>query len=156
MTSRAFLVAAGLGTMHAAFSAYWAAGGDWMLASVGAWAVEARDDQRASVVLALAAIAVVKLVAAWFPYLAETGRLPWRRLWRGISWPGSVFLIVYGLANVLVSGAVLLGLLGEEPENREALVGHTVLWGPLFAAWGVALLLGLRASARAGSSRSPR
>lgn len=150
-TSRWFVVAAALGSVHAAFSAYWAVGGDWMLASVGAWAVEAQDGRSVSVVLALATIAVVKLVAAWFPYLAEAGRLPWRDLCRTISWPGSILLIVYGAVNVVISGAALIGLLGDEPENREALLGHTFAWGPLFTAWGIALLGGLAVSRRAAA-----
>ena len=35
--------AAALGGVHAAFSAYWALGGDWLLRTVGAWAVALRD-----------------------------------------------------------------------------------------------------------------
>lgn len=141
-TTAWFWVAAGIGTVHAAWSVYWALGGTWMLASVGQWAVQAAADPTPGARLALWGVAVVKLLAAWVPLLAHRGVLPLARLWRALTWAGAAGLVLYGLANIGASTAVLAGWITPEvPVNTEAHLGHAVLWGPLFALWGVALLL---------------
>lgn len=139
--------AAVFGGVHALFSAYWALGGDWLLRTVGAWAVDLRNSSPTAAVLGLGAIAVVKAVAAVVPVLVAYGRLPWRRLWRTVSWIGGCFLIAYGGLNVVVSGAVLVGLITPDGGfDRPAMLGHALLWDPLFALWGAVLVASLALS----------
>lgn len=114
-----------------------------LLETVGQWAVEAADTRPGFVLGALMAVAVVKLAGAWIPLLAETGRLPGRRVWRFLAWIGGPALILYGGADVVVGSAVLLGWVDAEVTDRQALVGHALIWGPHFALWGVALTAGL-------------
>lgn len=140
-------VAAAAGAVHAAASLYWALGGQWLLATVGQWAVDlsAREPLAAGAVLGL--IALAKLVAAAVPVAVAYGRLPWRRLWRRTSWVGGSLLVVYGGVNVLVSAAVLGGLI--QPDGGydvDAMRGHAFLWDPLFVLWGGTLVLSLWSS----------
>jgi hypothetical protein len=150
LSRAAVWAAAAFGLVHAAFSAYWALGGDWLLRTVGAWAVGLRDDSPTAAALGLGAIAGVKAVAAVVPVLVAYGRLPWPRLWRAISWVGGCFLVLYGGLNVVVSGAVLAGVITPDGGfDRPAMIGHAFLWDPLFALWGAALVVSLVLSRRA-------
>ena len=103
-------VALALGLVHAGFSAYWAVGGRWLLGTVGEWAVSLADRDPPRAGLALGGVALVKAAAAVIPALLAYGRMPWPRVWRTISWVGAVALVLYGGANVAISGAVLAGL----------------------------------------------
>ncbi|UFU03134.1 DUF3995 domain-containing protein [Ruania suaedae] len=134
-------IASSAGLVHAAFSAYWALGGQWLLATVGTWAVQMAAEDPLRTGLGLGLIAVVKAIAAAVPVLNDSGRLPRPGLWRALSWVGGALLLGYGLLNVVVSGAVLAGLLASPGGcDREALMGHVLLWDPLFALWGGGLL----------------
>lgn len=146
------VVAAWLGTVHAAWSAYWAFGGELLLETVGQWAVEAAREGSMAVAAGLLAVALAKLAGAWVPLLAETGRIPGRRLWRLLAWVGGLGLIVYGGANAIAGMASLAGWVDVEITDRQAVVGHAFLWGPHFALWGVALTAGLLLSRRDRSS----
>ncbi|WP_110852827.1 DUF3995 domain-containing protein [Georgenia satyanarayanai] len=132
-------VACVAGLVHAGFSASWAVGGEWLLDTVGQWAVELRRSSPVVAAWGLAGIALVKSLAALVPVVVDRGRLPGRRLWRGLSWAGGAALLVYGGVNVVVSNAVLAT---RDPAtyDRAAMVGHAWLWDPLFALWGGALL----------------
>lgn len=81
-------MAACAGLVHAAWSAYWAVGGRFLLDTVGAWAVELGriDPLRSGIVLG--AIAVVKAVAALLPVAIVRNRLPGIRWWRAVCWAG--------------------------------------------------------------------
>ncbi|MFW6775028.1 DUF3995 domain-containing protein [Nocardioides sp. CPCC 205120] len=139
-----WLVAAGAaGLVHAAFSAYWALGGTWLLGTVGRWAVEWTREAPAGAGVVLATVAAVKVAGAVVPLLVEAGRLPGRRAWRGLSWAGAVVLVGYGTANAVGAWLVLTGLAGSGGGDRTALLGHAVLWDPLFALWGALLATGL-------------
>ncbi|TNC17030.1 DUF3995 domain-containing protein [Georgenia sp. 311] len=142
-TARAWLwVACAVGLVHAAASAYWAAGGEWLLDTVGQWAVDLRSSQPVAAAWGLAGIALAKAVAALVPVAVERGRLRPARVWRALCWAGGAGLVVYGGVNVVVSNAVLLT---AEPGSydRAAMVGHAWLWDPLFLLWGAALLASL-------------
>jgi hypothetical protein len=138
-----------LGLTHAGFSAYWGFGGRWLLRTVGEWAVRLADADQQRASLVLGGVALVKAVAAIIPALVAYGRMPWPRAWRAISWVGAVGLVLYGGVNVVVSGAVLAGLITVEGGyDRAAMIGHVALWDPLFALWGLVLLSSLWLSRR--------
>jgi len=137
-------VAGAAGVVHATASLYWAVGGQWLLATVGQWAVDlsARAPLRAGIALGL--VALVKLVAAAVPIAVAYGKVRWRRFWRAVSWMGGSVLVIYGGINIVVSAAVLRGLIRpEDGYDLEAMRGHAYLWDPLFFLWGSALVLSL-------------
>ncbi len=136
-----FTAAAVLGTLHAAASLYWAAGGDLLAGTVGEWAVSWRAEEPLAAGAALATIGLGKLAGAWVPWLAARGGGPRHGL-RFAAWLGAALLTTYGLANTLTANLVLTGLLGP-PDDVVATRGHAWLWDPLFLAWGVALGVGL-------------
>lgn len=141
-------VACAAGLLHAASSFYWALGGRWLLPTVGEWAVEMAEHSPREAALSLGAIGFVKATAAVVPVLVAAGRFPWARFWRGACWVGGSALALYGGLHVVVSGAVLLGVIRPDGGyNAEAMIGHALLWGPLFLLWGVALIVWLRFSA---------
>ncbi|WP_120004849.1 DUF3995 domain-containing protein [Nesterenkonia muleiensis] len=142
----AFWTAAILGTLHAASSIYWAFGGQWLLETVGQWAVEATQNGSFWTFAGLFVIGVLKLGAAWIPLLAQNGRIPGRRFWRLISWVGGPGLILYGGANSAAGIGVLAGWIGSDVPDRDALFGHAFIWGPHFALWGLALTTALAIS----------
>ena len=148
MAPVALWVAAVLGTIHAAWSAYWAFGGRVLLDTVGGWAVAAVEERPLLALGGLLAVAVAKLLAAWIPLLAETGRIPGRRVWRGCAWVGGPFLIIYGAVNASAAVAILAGWVETENYDRPGLIGHAFVWDPLFAVWGVALTIALVATRR--------
>ncbi|MGG5258451.1 DUF3995 domain-containing protein [Phycicoccus avicenniae] len=140
------LVAAVLGSAHAAASLHWALGGDLLFTTVGEWARSWRADSPTAAGLALGAIGVGKLVAAWVPWLAARRGGPRHGL-RIAAWLGAGGLVLYGLSSTLGGAVALTGLLGpvEEPT---ATWGHVLLWDPLFLGWGLALAAGLWAGRR--------
>jgi hypothetical protein len=98
--------------------------------------------------LVLGLVALVKAAAAVIPVLVAY-RMPWPQVWRVVSWVGGAGLLLYGGANVVISGAVLAGLIRVDGGyDRTAMIGHVALWNPLFALWGLALLGSLWLSRR--------
>lgn len=148
---RTLVLAAGaLGLVHAAASGYWALGGSWLVDTVGAWAREWRAEQPVTAAAVLLAVTLVKAAGAVVPVLVVDGRLP-ARPWRALCWVGAGVLTVYGLANTVGAWLVWTGVVDSpaaDPASPDhaALLGHALLWDPLFAAWGVLLGLGLRRS----------
>jgi hypothetical protein len=96
--------------------------------------------------LALTAIALVKTAGAVVPLLVEAGLLRGRRWWRRTEWVGALLLVGYGAANMLGAWWQLSGI-PKPPADLTATRGHAFLWDPLFCAWGLLLLLGLRSTA---------
>lgn len=141
----AFWVAALAGTVHAAWSAYWGLGGRLLLDTVGQWAVNAVETTPSVALAVLLTVAAVKLVAAWIPLLAQTGRIPGRRYWRAATWIGAPLLTLYGTVNAVAAAAILAGWV-DGSGDRAGLLGHAFLWDPLFALWGAALTVALIAS----------
>lgn len=154
---RLLLAAAVAGLVHAAFSLYWAVGGERLLGTVGQWALDLRNGQPVLATVALIAVAALKAAGAVLPLLATRGQARWPRLWRGLAWTGAPILILYGGANTVVGALVLTG--GIDPDggyDRQAMIGHTYLWDPLFLVWGLLLLSGLAITRhRAGSGAPP-
>lgn len=155
---RALWVAAGLGVVHGAFSLLWAAGGTWLLDTVGQWAVDAVAAGDGGLRSALALVGILKLAGAVLPLVAEYRGGPMRRRVRPLGWAGAVGLVAYGGANTLISAAVLTGLVqAEGGYDTAAVLGHALLWDPLFLAWGLALGIGLALTApvREAPGRAP-
>lgn len=87
----------------------------------------------------------MKVCGGIVPFLASQGLIPFARFWRGLSWAGAGVLVLYGGANVFVGGLALTGVVEgpSDPGNRAALMGHVLLWDPLFLLWGTLLAFGL-------------
>ncbi len=140
------LVAAGAAaSVHAGFSAYWAFGGRWLLDTVSGQVSGLAAENPVAATAVVGSAAVVKAAAGVVPVVVEAsahGAL--RRVVRGTSWVGGSFLLLYGGVVAGVAVAVLTGLVDPGgPIDRRAMIGHAVLWDPLFALWGALLLSGL-------------
>lgn len=164
---RSFLWAAGVvGAVHAAFSLYWAAGGGWLLDTVGQGAVQLQESNPIGTAALLLVVGAVKLAGASLPLIVELRPVELRpgarvrRTIRFLSWTGGGFLVVYGTAYALLSASVLNGLIAVSGEvDQRGLAGHAYLWDPLFALWGAALLVGTwltRGPVPAAQDRRPR
>lgn len=129
-----------LGLVHAGFSLYWALGGRWLLNTVGKGPEDMLQSLSIGAPAALGFIALFKALAAIIPLLNALGRMPWPKLWRGISWVGGVFLVLYGGGVALTSWLVLLGVIPSENYDRTAMIGHAFIWDPLFFQWGALLI----------------
>lgn len=142
------LVAAAAGLAHATVSAYWAAGGDWLLDTLGTAVVE----RFADVLWLLWVVAAVKVAGALGPLALHRLGWPLRVLTRGACWAGAAVLVLWGGLNTVVGAAVLGGLIRPDGGyDRPGMVGHAFLWDPLFLLWGVGLTAGLWASGRTRS-----
>lgn len=137
------VLAGAFGTIHAAFSVFWAVGGTWLLWSVGSGLRETFHGRE----WLLVPIGVAKFVAASAPILFASVAWPARTLTRGISWFGGLVLIVWGGLNTVTGNLVLAGIIvPQRGYDRAGMIGHAYLWDPLFLAWGVALVIGLIAT----------
>ncbi len=144
---RLLLGAAAAGLVHAGYSLYWAIGGRWLLDTVGQWAVNLGRDRPVAAGVGVTVIALLKAAGAVLPGLATQDLVRWPRLWRGLAWPGSALLVLYGGANTVVATVVLAG--GIETDggyDRRAMIGLAFLWDPLFLIWGLLLAAGLYAT----------
>ncbi|MCY1213248.1 hypothetical protein D9M72_250150 [compost metagenome] len=68
------------GTVHAGFSLYWALGGQWLLATVGLWALQPSAEAPLETGLLLGIVAIGKLLAAMIPVVVAYERMPWQGL----------------------------------------------------------------------------
>lgn len=142
-THRALIAASVFGGIHAAFSLYWAAGGEVLAWSLG---TDLLGRFRGREWL-LAPIGTIKLAAALAPLMLARAGWPLRRLTRSACWAGAIVLVGWGGVNTVVTQLVLAGTIGPESGfDRAGMVGHAYLWDPLFLAWGAALAMGLIAS----------
>lgn len=140
-----FIAAAVLGTIHAVFSIYWAAGGTWLVWSLGSSLLATFEGRE----WFLFPVGVVKLIAAASPLLLARWGWPGRRTTRAACWLGAGVLIIWGGVNAVVGNLVLAGVIQPEAGyDRPGMVGHAYLWDPLFLAWGVAVALGMFRSQR--------
>ena len=142
-----------LGLVHAFWSFYWAFGGSWMLDTVGQWAVVSQLTQPVQPFFVLLGIGLVKTAAAVIPVAVEYGKLGGRRFWRLISWKGGVGLVIYGGLYAATAMAVLTGLVAAGGDyNKPVMLGHALLWDPLFLFWGLSLVLSLILTRRSATS----
>ena len=150
---RGLVAASVLGLIHAGFSLFWAAGGMWLVGSLGTGLVQRFQGRE----WLLAPIGAFKLVAAMAPLALARSDWPARRLTRCACWLGALALIGWGGLNTAVGNLVLAGVIRPGSGfDRPGMIGHAYLWDPIFLAWGVALLVGLLVSrARTGAVGSP-
>ncbi len=137
------VVAATLGTLHAAVSLYWAAGGTALLWSLGTGMIQRFAGRE----WLLVPIGLTKLAVALTPlFLARSG-WPAPRVTRAVCWLGAAGLVVWGGLNTVVGQLVLSGVIDPEGGyDRPGMLGHAWLWDPLFLLWGGALVVGLLVS----------
>ena len=142
---RRFLWAAlTLGLVHAFWSFYWAFGGTWMLDTVGQWAVVSQLHQPTLTFFVLLGIGMVKTAAAVIPVAVEYDKLGGRRFWRGISWIGGIGLVLYGGVYAATALLMLTGVVAPGAGyDRPVMLGHALLWDPLFFFWGLTLVISL-------------
>jgi len=131
--------------VSAATSAYWAAGGTGLLNTVGGSIARWGRDGGADVRLALAAIVVLKLVAAWLPTRAI--REPRQATIRRLAWLQAAILTAYGGVLTGTGLAIQAGVLhtGADPDWK-ALDWHAYLWDPWFLIVGLLVWAALRRS----------
>ena len=134
------ILAALAGIIHASISAYWAAGGSWLLDTVDPKLVESIKETA----WILWFVAALKLLAAILPLFAEI-RGGWlRSIIRIVSWIGAIGIIVWGGWNSARANLILLGIIERNPSATDSsLIGYAFLWDPLFLFWGIFLLIGL-------------
>lgn len=138
-----FGVAAVAGLLHAAWSGYWAAGGNALLDTLGQQLVTAFADRR----WLLWPVTALKALVAVLPLIFD--RRGWPPLTRALAWLAAAVLIVWGGMNTVVGNLVLTGVMDPAGGyDREAMIGHARLWDPLFLIWGVALAVGLASTRR--------
>jgi len=148
-------LAFGVGIVHAGFSVYWAVGGHWLLGTVGQWAVRLSEESPLYTGLVLGLVAGLKLGGATVPVCLSYGRVRSTKFWRILLGTGGALLTLYGGVNVVVSNAVLAGVIHSgDGYDLDAMRGHAFLWDPLFLVWGLSLLAFLYAS-RERPSRGP-
>lgn len=134
----AFAIAAICGLVHATVSAYWAAGGTALLATLGQTILSTVGDRT----WLLWPIAALKALAAALPLLFQ--RTGWPPLTRTIGWAAGIVLVLWGGVNTVTGNLVLSGIISPAGGyDHEAMIGHARLWDPLFLIWGLALLTGL-------------
>lgn len=130
-----------IGLVHAAISMYWAVGGQWLLDTVGRWAVEQSLRSPRGTAFLLGLVALAKVAGSLVPVALATNQLRRPVPWRRAVWVAAVLLVLYGGANTAVAAAVLGGLVRPAGGyDRAAMIGHAWLWDPLFLLWGAALL----------------
>lgn len=139
------MIAAAAGVAHGSFSLYWAAGGNWLLATLGHQLVSDFAGRR----WLLFPVGVVKIGFAVFPLALVVWGRPWPRLGRLMCWLGAVVLMAWGGINTITGNLVLFGVIDPSGGyDRVGMIGHARLWDPLFLLWGVALTAGLLLSRR--------
>lgn len=131
-----------VGLAYAAISVYWAAGGTWLLDTVGG-TLGQQGAVNPGIILAVWGAAVLKIIGAIVP-LAAVGVIPGeattsrRRQLRGLTWVEAAILTAYGLvltcAGLLVQSGVIASGAGAD---HRALAWHAYLWDPWFLLWGV-------------------
>ncbi|MFD6813611.1 DUF3995 domain-containing protein [Enteractinococcus coprophilus] len=132
------------GLVHAFWSYYWAFGGTWMLDTVGQWAVVSQLQQPLQAFLVLLGIGLLKTSAAVIPVAVEYGRLGGRRFWRLVSWVGGIELVLYGGIYAATAWLVLIGVVAPGAAyDGPVMLGHALLWDPLFFFWGLSLVMSL-------------
>lgn len=151
--------ACAVGLAYAAISVYWAAGGTWLLDTVGGTLGQQGRAGNLGIILAVWAAAVLKIIAAIVPLAAcvtpgqaATAR---RRQMRVLAWFEAAILTIYGLvltgAGLLVQSGVIAPAASAD---HRALAWHAYLWDPWFLLWGVLVTAALVRSRKPPAART--
>lgn len=134
----------------AAVSAWWLFGGTTGLDSLGGGLEQLARERSAPALVVLTIVIIAKLLAAALACAMTRSWVarPWARL---ATWGGGA-LAVYGI--VLVAGGAVGLVMDAEGADRAALWGHTLLWDPWFAIWGIALMLAGRGAQTTSATTS--
>jgi hypothetical protein len=137
--------AAALAGLSAVTTAYWTAGGTWLLDTVGGGLEElARRGDGAAVALGLVVV-LLKLAgcALALALVRPWGRRLPERVVEGTALTAGVVLAAYGGLLVLVGALALAGVFGEVAD-ASALRWHVLLWDLWFLLWGALLVVAAR------------
>lgn len=149
--TRTALVACLVGLAYAGISAYWASGGTWLLATVGA-SLARPGGHGPAIVAGVWAAVVSKVVGALVPLVVVRRVLAasWARRALLVAWVEAGLLAVYGFTWSATE--ILVEVAGSPPASkRRAYAWHAYLWDPWFLLWGLliaAALLRRRAGLR--------
>jgi hypothetical protein len=151
--------ACAVGLTYAAVSVYWAAGGTWLLDTVGGTLAHPGGADGAGLMVAVWAAAVLKVIGALVP-LAAAGLAPWppavtrRRQVRAVAWAEAGILTSYGLVLAGAGWLQQAGVIATPASaDHRALAWHAYLWDPWFLLWGLLVTAALLCSRRPGLSR---
>jgi Protein of unknown function (DUF3995) len=129
----------------AAISTYWAAGGTALLNTVGGSIARWGREGGAGVRLALAAVVVLKLAAAWLPPRAL--REPRQPTVRRLAWLEAAILTLYGGVLTITGLAVQTHLVSAGANaDWKGLDWHFYLWDPWFLIVGLLVWAALHIS----------
>lgn len=132
-----------VGLGYTAVSLYRAAGGTWLLSTVGSALTQPSRGDELEIIVAVWAAAALKLIGAIVPLAATQmthwlSAATWRRRLRVLAWVEAVILTIYGLvltgAGLLVQSGLIAPAAGAD---HRALAWHAYLWDPWFLLWGV-------------------
>jgi hypothetical protein len=146
-----------VGLAYAGFSVYWGAGGTWLLDTVGS-SLAAGGAASAAVTAAVWGAAGLKVIAAILPVLATgraaaSGRVPWLRAVRILTWAEAVILTLYGLIWTAVGLLAQSGVIRPDAgADHRALAWHAFLWDPWFLVWGLLVTAALLRARRLQSA----
>jgi hypothetical protein len=138
-----------VGLLYAAVSVYWGLGGSWLVNTVGGSLARLGRACDATVIAAVWAAAVLKLVAAVVPLLTvsdlDNARL--KRAARVLAWIAAVILTAYGAVLTAVGLLVQADVIhSSATADHRALAWHAYLWDPWFLLWGLLILTALMRS----------
>jgi len=136
-----------VGVLYALVSAYWAMGGTALLNTVGGAFQAQGNTDNPSVVLAVWAAVILKVIAAALPLVAVRTRTRprWGPTVRLMAWIEAGILTIYGLVLTAVGLLVQAGAIHvSATADHRALAWHAYLWDPWFLVWGLLVTYGLR------------
>jgi hypothetical protein len=140
-----------LGTLYAAVSAYWGAGGTALLDTIGG-ALEREGRAGTAGILAVIWITVVLKLAASAIGLLAVAQPQWlsrhrARLARRAAWLVALLLTLYGGALTVTGLLVQADIVhASDHADHRALRWHAFLWDPWFLVWGLMLAIALSLS----------
>jgi hypothetical protein len=129
---------------YAAISAYWAFGGTWLLATVGASLTT--NHQSVTLTLVVWAAVLLKVAGALLPVFAclPPRRSTWHSWLRVCAWAEGVVITLYGFVLTSVELTAEVGMIHSgKTADRRALAWHAYLWDPWFLIWGLLVITAL-------------
>ncbi len=131
-----------VGTLYAAVSAYWAAGGTAGLNTLGGTLAEmarARDPQLIAIVWVTVVLKLVGAVLGLALTQRWGRRLPRLLLLLG-GWTATTILVLYGGILTAAQALIAIGVLPRGDKfDPVAFYWHLLVWDPWFLLWGILL-----------------